>query len=284
MSYNNPYNMNIRNQVLALDQDFINRSNSYDLNNGELSFVDGVNTENMTSNNGGEPNMSGYAAGTFRDTGYGSVLGAGMSGMAKHCKGGAVNFMPMPYPRNPPRDDVKRVVGGAILGGEVNDVARKRRTKKVESELKAEPGLGAGKSGGKLIPKEEMKGSTMSGGEKKRGRPSKMSGGFKVGDLFTSDFWNNIRIESGSGKSAAGKSGGVKCKVCNCDICECKKGKGKSGGVKCKVCNCDVCKCKMGKGMSGGKSKRAEIVKKIMNDKNISMIEASKYVKEHNLY
>jgi len=37
--------------------------------------------------------------------------------------------------------------------------------------------------------------------------------------------------------------------------------------------------------MSGGaKPKRAEIVKKIMKEKGISMIEASKYVKQHNLY
>lgn len=280
MSYNNPYNMNIRNQLMAIDQAYINRSNSYDLDNGELSFVDGVNTENMISNSGGESNMSGYAEGTFRDSGFGSVLGAGMSGMAKYRKGGAMNFEPMPYPRNPPREEVQRAVGGAILGGEPNDVARKRRNKKAE----AEPDSGAGKSGGKLIPKEELKGSTMSGGEKKKGRPSKMLGGFKVGDLFTSDFWKNIRIESGSGKSAAGKSGGAKCKVCNCDNCECKKGMGMSGGAKCKVCNAKVCKCKMGMGMSGGKSKRAEIVKQVMKDKNLSMIQASSYVKEHNLY
>lgn len=273
MSYNNPYNMNIRNQLLSIDQAYINHSNSYDLNNGNLSFENGVNTENMISNSGGESDMSGYAKGTFRDTGFGSVLGAGMTGMAKHCKGGAMKLAVMP------NEDVSRVVGGAILGGEVNDEPRKRRNKQVE------PGAGAGKSGGRMVPKEELKGSTMSGGKVKKGRPSKMSGGFKVGDLFTSDFWNNIRIESGSGKSAAGKSGGAKCKVCKCENCECKKGMGKSGGAKCKVCNCKVCKCKMGMGASGGnKPKRAEIVKQVMKDKNLSMIQASKYVKEHNLY
>lgn len=37
-------------------------------------------------------------------------------------------------------------------------------------------------------------------------------------------------------------------------------------------------------GMGKGKSKRAEIVKKIMKEKNMSMIEASKYVKANNLY
>jgi len=37
-------------------------------------------------------------------------------------------------------------------------------------------------------------------------------------------------------------------------------------------------------GGKGGKSKRAEIVKKIMKEKGLKLIEASKYVKEHNLY
>jgi hypothetical protein len=44
---------------------------------------------------------------------------------------------------------------------------------------------------------------------------------------------------------------------------------------------------KTGKGKSGGadgRKKRAEIVKKIMKEKGMKMIEASKYVKEHKLY
>jgi hypothetical protein len=43
-----------------------------------------------------------------------------------------------------------------------------------------------------------------------------------------------------------------------------------------------------GAGMSGGRAKRsnprAQIVKKIMKDKGLSMIQASQYVKAHNLY
>ena len=34
----------------------------------------------------------------------------------------------------------------------------------------------------------------------------------------------------------------------------------------------------------GGRSKRNEIVKKIMKEKGMKMIEARKYVKEHGLY
>jgi hypothetical protein len=45
---------------------------------------------------------------------------------------------------------------------------------------------------------------------------------------------------------------------------------------------------KMGQGKSGGavdgRKKRSEIVKKVMKDKGLKMIEASKYVKQHNLY
>jgi hypothetical protein len=39
-----------------------------------------------------------------------------------------------------------------------------------------------------------------------------------------------------------------------------------------------------GLGRKGGKAKRAEIVKKVMAEKGMKMIEASKYVKAHNLY
>jgi hypothetical protein len=40
----------------------------------------------------------------------------------------------------------------------------------------------------------------------------------------------------------------------------------------------------LGKPKKAGKSARAEIVKRIMSEKGLKMIEASKYVKEHNLY
>jgi hypothetical protein len=37
-------------------------------------------------------------------------------------------------------------------------------------------------------------------------------------------------------------------------------------------------------GAGDGRRKRAEVVKKVMSEKGLSMIDASKYVKEHNLY
>ena len=37
-------------------------------------------------------------------------------------------------------------------------------------------------------------------------------------------------------------------------------------------------------GAGDGRRKRAEVVRKVMNEQGLSMIEASKYVKEHNLY
>jgi len=328
--------MRIREQLLARDQAFIDNDNAYNLDN-KLRLNNNVDTENAISNSGGESNMSGFAAGTFRDTGYGSVLGAGMKGMAMHVKGGAlfpnnqfINELP-PKLAVMPDEDVSRVVGGAILGGEPNDVARQRRNARnkelgIDLSMMDEPlklkekgevknsnvkpdtvarSIGGKKhkplKGGKLIESDQMKGSFMSGGLKKKGRPSKMSGGFKVGDLFTSDFWNNIRIESGSGKS-----GGMKCcDVCKKAKCEC-MGRGKSGGMKsgcgkCSMCNKKKCICKSGCGSSGGKKKkekmhmmpdgsmkgrgaRAEIVKKVMKEQGLKMIDASKFVKANNLY
>jgi hypothetical protein len=40
----------------------------------------------------------------------------------------------------------------------------------------------------------------------------------------------------------------------------------------------------LGEGASDGRRRRAEIVKKVMAEKGLKMIEASKYVKEHGLY
>jgi hypothetical protein len=37
-------------------------------------------------------------------------------------------------------------------------------------------------------------------------------------------------------------------------------------------------------GANDGRRKRAEVVKKVMREKGLSMIDASKYVKAHNLY
>jgi hypothetical protein len=56
------------------------------------------------------------------------------------------------------------------------------------------------------------------------------------------------------------------------------RGLGKSAGVKAKKAKVE----KMPK--SAGKSARAEIVRGVMKDEGLSMIEASKYVKAHNLY
>jgi hypothetical protein len=41
---------------------------------------------------------------------------------------------------------------------------------------------------------------------------------------------------------------------------------------------------KLGSGKSDGRSARAEVVRKVMREKGMKLIEASKYVKEHGLY
>jgi hypothetical protein len=59
------------------------------------------------------------------------------------------------------------------------------------------------------------------------------------------------------------------------------KGKGKEGGANLKGM---TDKTKEMSGAGDARKKRAEIVKRIMKEKGLSMINASKYVKEHNLY
>ena len=39
-----------------------------------------------------------------------------------------------------------------------------------------------------------------------------------------------------------------------------------------------------GSGVKGGKNKRALIVKRVMKEQGLGLIQASKYVKQHNLY
>jgi hypothetical protein len=63
-------------------------------------------------------------------------------------------------------------------------------------------------------------------------------------------------------------------------------GLGKGRDIPQKVVEHSVMKPVIGGGKSGGdgRKKRAEIVKRVMKEKKLSMINASKYVKENNLY
>jgi hypothetical protein len=206
---------------------------------------------------------SGFASGTMMDTGFDRAIGAGNSGgVGKYVK-------------------KKSKMGCGRSGGK-----KVGRPSKMLSMVKKE---GAGGSGGgkKRGRPSKMKGegiisdlgipliSNVAGmfglgttGGKKRGRPSKMKGGAELGLPATI---------AGEGRSG-GKKKEVKLGRGLVPKSEMKSssmsGMGTTGGKK------------VAKGKSGGKkvNKRAEIVKKVMEEKKMSMIEASKYVKDHNLY
>jgi hypothetical protein len=95
-------------------------------------------------------------------------------------------------------------------------------------------------------------------GMAKKGRKSKMGKGMSGGRQLVPVANMKASYMAGLGRSGGGGSGGGG------------SGGGGSGG-----------------GVSGGKAsgmKRGDIVKRVMAERGLKMIEASKYVKEHNLY
>jgi len=235
----------------------------------------------------GGAKMSGYASGTFRDTGFDKVIGAGMSAGVKVYK----------------RRGRPRKTGGAKLG------------------------LPSSIVGGALIPKENLPSSSMSGGAMSigcgrsgagrsgagRSGAGRSGGGLmgdfkKMGDLLNDEkFIEKVKKarkeRTGKGRSGAGVSGG--------GLMDMLKPRGRMGNIASVIKDAgkilqdkdliDKMKKQSGRGRSGagksgagvsgaggvsggGRKERAELVKKIMREKGMSMIEASKYVKANNLY
>lgn len=178
----------------------------------------------------------GYARGTFRDTGFERTLGAG-----KRNKG------VKEYKKKEPLKLTKKMEGGTELGLPQKFVKKGgARKKKNNTELEggnflsdlwsgiktvASPLASVAKVGLSMVPdpRAQMASTVLGamGAGKKRGRPSKMSGG------------KLVPVANMKSSSMAGQ---------------------------------------------GKKNKRSEIVKNIMKEKGLSMIQASKYVKEHKLY
>ena len=244
MPYDNPYNQNIANMINNNNEKYLNHlqaiSDNGDENPIPRSFFGDMrggmivqsNSARKDSNAYGEyeggayGSVSGYSKGTFRDTGFGSVegagkhvkcMGCGVCDGCKRCKGsghsGGAYVVPSDVrtlssiPFNVPVDEykvkggvmsimpvkdrvmpelgsanLKRVVGGTILGALENVGGAKKKV-----------GRPSKMSGGML--KSEMHSSTMSGF-------GKSGGAFKLGDLFKSDFWTNLKVDTGSGKPA----------------------------------------------------------------------------------
>lgn len=140
-----------------------------------------------------------------------------------------------------------------------------------------------------------------------------MSGGSALG---SSNQFMDTGFEMGSGEGEAPYKKGGKKASCDCEGGGLRMGRGKKASCDCKKASCSVCEGSGKKGkskakivndfmeedinggmlpksgmkssnMSGGKkrvNKRAEIVKKVMKERGVKMIEASKIVKAEGLY
>lgn len=253
MPYDNEYNQKIANMINSSNEKYLqhlqNISDDGDENAIPRSFFGdmrgGAIVQTNSARKGDIPygeyaggaygSVAGYASGNFRDTGFGTVEGAGKHikcmgcGVCdgckrcmnckgcKGCKGaghsGGARVVPSDIrtlssiPFNVPVDDykvkggmmsimpvrdeampelgsanLKRAIGGTILGALENVGSAKKKV-----------GRPSKMSGGML--KSEMHSSTMSGF-------GKSGGAFKLGDLFKSDFWTNLKVDTGSGKPA----------------------------------------------------------------------------------
>ena len=198
---------------------------------------------------------SGYAAGTARDLGFESTIGAGCGkGSKTYRKRGCGQIAALPPPENfKELEGAGFVKDQAYLPKEAKTLERKvggRAKPKCASCKRVKCKCGMGKSGG-----------------------GKSGGGTKefTDDLGKFDF-NRIKDWVGLGKPETKKT-----------MVEIQRMPLKN---KDKVVEKAQMQSVIGGGKSGadGRKKRAEIVKKVMAEKGLKMIAASKYVKEHGLY
>jgi hypothetical protein len=269
MPYDNQYNQDIANTVLMNNKRYI----QYLESQGQNIMGSGIGNnaskcecrcDPCTCERGlGMSGGSGFASGTFMDTGYEPTIGAGMSGSKSYRKRGCGQIASMP-----PQENQVEYPSIAVQG------SGKFVVKPVQDHA---------------VPMEKVERAV--GGRKKKGK-GKMSG------QMSGEGWNELKADLGKFdfnkiKDWVGLAKPPKemkqllnqvqlqrmpkkneDKVVEKSEMQSmiggKKGKGQSGGA----------------GMSGGdgRKKRAEIVKKVMKEKGLKMIEASKYVKQHNLY
>jgi len=140
-------------------------------------------------------------------------------------------------------------------------------------------GLGRAKKGGNILKDALDVGEKILGlGQQKRGRgrPPKV-GVPKIAPL-------------GSKKDSCGRASGTRDYGKPCggnilkDALEAVKPVAKKVGKKVLDDVKDIAMSEVKRAVGGGRAKRAEIVKRIMKEKGLKMTDASKYVKEHNLY
>lgn len=200
------------------------------------------------------------------------------------------------------------IAGGSVLGGPYNDPINNHRQN-----------IGLGISGGSTYEGQSL-GTGMSGAAKKRGRPKKVRAGNEITTIGDGNKINPLHIKRGRGRPRKTKGSGIISDIAGMfGLGEEGKdtGKGVSGSATYEGCGHKKSHHKKVKGgelkqllhsssMSGmghkkgkddkvdkapsgiaggdGRKDRAVIVKKVMLEKGLKMIEASKYVKEHGLY
>lgn len=207
---------------------------------------------------------AGFAKGTHMDTGFERTIGAGRSGgVRKYKKRKPKTIEPVVIMETDMVGKGDCGCGGGPVSGagmKITDTkhivgsGKKQRAELVKKIMK-EKGLSMIEASKYVKQHNLYKGSGMSGGTE-LGLPDSLAGSGKIPKGYH-------RMPDGTiMKDSEHMEGGALVPVANMKASY-MAGQGRSGG---------------------GRSKRAEIVKKIMKEKGLSMIEASKYVKQHNLY
>jgi hypothetical protein len=195
-----------------------------------------------------------FARGTFRDTGYGSVQGAGFfddvfRGIKSVVKPASqiLSLIPHPYAQTASTGlNVASNLLGNAKAPKAPKAPRKQRAKKEQQSLLLKRNLEGGK------PNKEDVGIFNNTLKAKRGRPNKMKGGVDLGEAH-----NMIKPDGTTGNG---------------------KPKRQIGGQKI------VPVAQMHSSTMSGLGKRSDIVKKIMKERGVNMTTASSIVKSEGLY
>jgi hypothetical protein len=260
MLYRNPYNKGIVSTLDSINRRYVNHLSD------ESTELLGSGVHNNASKcecmcdpcqcERGLEGGSGFASGTFMDTGEDRVIGAGVGSATYRKRGrGQIGSMPPPqnlneYPQNFVGGGMERPVGGRKHGRglkELTDDLKKFDLNRIKDYVGlAKPKRGCGV--------KEIK-----------------------DDLKKADF-NRVKDYIGLAKPKRGGAMLNQTQLARVPkverVVEKSQMQGNVGGMS-------------GAGMSGGadaRAKRAGIVKRVMAEKGLKMIDASKYVKAHGLY
>ena len=258
MLYRNPYNKGIANSVDSINRRYVEHLSD------ESTELLGSGVHNNASKcecmcdpcicERGLEGGSGFASGTFMDTGYDRVIGAGM-GSATYRKRGCGQIASMPPPQNLDEypqnfvEGMERSVGGRKHGRglkELTDDLKKFDMNRIKDYI----GLA---------------------------KPKKGCGINEIRDDLKKADLNRIKDYIGLAKPKRGGAMYNQTQLARMPkverVVEKSQMQGNVGGMS-------------GAGMSGGADKRkarAELVRKVMKEKNMKMIEASSYIKQHGL-